>query len=73
MHCLTGAYILYCVPQMMFRSIIGQALYQFIVMMVLVFAADKFVPEESWDFLSQSQRDEYPDFCEFSGRLAMLR
>lgn len=29
----------------MFKHIIGQAIYQFIVMMILVFLGDKFIPE----------------------------
>ena len=52
----------------MFRNIIGQALYQLVVMFTLIFAADKFVPEEPWVHVSSEARKDFPDFCEFSGK-----
>eukprot|EP00922_Rhytidocystis_sp_ex-Travisia-forbesii_P001202 GHVS01001690.1.p1 GENE.GHVS01001690.1~~GHVS01001690.1.p1 ORF type:complete len:1084 (-),score=158.98 GHVS01001690.1:635-3787(-) len=56
----------YLVSKMMFRNIIGQAVYQLCVVLTLVFAADIFVPESSWSYVSDQQRIDHPEFCEFS-------
>eukprot|EP00922_Rhytidocystis_sp_ex-Travisia-forbesii_P001199 GHVS01001686.1.p1 GENE.GHVS01001686.1~~GHVS01001686.1.p1 ORF type:complete len:1246 (-),score=193.62 GHVS01001686.1:266-4003(-) len=56
----------YLVSKIMFRNIIGQAIYQLFVVLTLVFAADLFVPETSWMYLSDELRLENPEFCEFS-------
>ncbi|OEH79990.1 calcium-translocating p-type pmca-type protein [Cyclospora cayetanensis] len=56
----------YLVTKKMFRNIIGQALYQLVVMFTLIFAGEKFIPEETWAHISDETRRQFPDFCEFS-------
>ncbi|XP_026190621.1 plasma membrane calcium-transporting ATPase 1 [Cyclospora cayetanensis] len=56
----------YLVTKVMFRNIIGQALYQLVVMFTLIFAGEKFIPEETWAHISDETRRQFPDFCEFS-------
>eukprot|EP00922_Rhytidocystis_sp_ex-Travisia-forbesii_P059841 GHVS01088735.1.p1 GENE.GHVS01088735.1~~GHVS01088735.1.p1 ORF type:complete len:1263 (+),score=240.35 GHVS01088735.1:211-3999(+) len=56
----------YLVSKTMFRNIIGQAIYQLSVVITLVFAADLFIPETSWSYVSPELRMENPEFCEFS-------
>ncbi|PHJ16591.1 calcium-translocating p-type pmca-type protein [Cystoisospora suis] len=56
----------YLISQIMFRNIIGQAVYQLTVMLVLIFGADRFIPERPWTYLSVDRRERFPAFCEFS-------
>ncbi|KAF8822583.1 plasma membrane-type Ca(2+)-ATPase A1 PMCAA1 [Cardiosporidium cionae] len=55
----------YLISKSMFGSILSQAVYQLAVLLLLIFYADKFVPEERWDYLSTAVRIEN-NFCEFS-------
>eukprot|EP00921_Rhytidocystis_pertsovi_P011216 GHVQ01018104.1.p1 GENE.GHVQ01018104.1~~GHVQ01018104.1.p1 ORF type:complete len:1253 (+),score=188.78 GHVQ01018104.1:451-3759(+) len=56
----------YLVSKLMFRNIVGQAIYQFAVVMIAIFAGDKIIPEKKWDYVTQQQRLDHPEFCEFS-------
>ncbi|CBZ53551.1 hypothetical protein NCLIV_033380 [Neospora caninum Liverpool] len=58
--------LLGAIAQIMFRNIVGQAVYQLTVMFLLIFGADRFVPENPWVYLSAETRQEFPEFCEFS-------
>ncbi|KAF8822135.1 plasma membrane-type Ca(2+)-ATPase A1 PMCAA1, partial [Cardiosporidium cionae] len=55
----------YLVNKTMMRSILVQATYQFIVLLIMIFFADTFVPETRWTYLSNTVRAE-AKFCEFS-------
>eukprot|EP00070_Physeter_catodon_P038303 XP_028345197.1 plasma membrane calcium-transporting ATPase 2-like [Physeter catodon] len=56
----------YLISRIMFRNIVGQAVYQLAVMLLLIFAGDRFIPEVSWTFLTAEKRQKFPHFCEFS-------
>ncbi|KEP67119.1 UNVERIFIED_CONTAM: calcium-translocating P-type ATPase, PMCA-type protein [Hammondia hammondi] len=56
----------YLISKVMFRNIVGQSVYQLIVMFSLIFGAEHFVPERPWTYLSPEARSQFPDFCEFS-------
>ncbi|PFH38470.1 calcium-translocating P-type ATPase, PMCA-type protein [Besnoitia besnoiti] len=56
----------YLVSQVMFRNIVGQAIYQLTVLLLLIFGAERFIPEEPWTYLSHGLRTRFPKFCEFS-------
>ena len=46
-------------------TIATSALYQLVVMILLIFWGDSFLPESQWGYLPPAERSQY-DFCEFS-------
>ncbi|PHJ16670.1 plasma membrane-type ca(2+)-atpase a1 pmcaa1, partial [Cystoisospora suis] len=55
----------YLISRSMIVTIVSSSIYQLIVMILLIFYGEHFLPETKWTFLTDEKRKEY-NFCEFS-------
>lgn len=51
----------------MFKHIFGQAVYQFIILLILIFNADNFMPEYADQFDDQIAKDFLPRSVKYNG------
>eukprot|EP01071_Lankesteria_metandrocarpae_P002134 Lankesteria_metandrocarpae@DN2101_c0_g1_i1.p1 len=56
----------YLISKTMWRNILGQAVYQLSVLLPLLFAGERYIPETEWTYLTTEDRNEVHGFTEYS-------